>query len=372
MDEAAFVAEGLYDPQAPGAEDRLALLDYLRARGATIEDLRDAPDLAALAGELARRRSDARLTPLQAAERTGVDIEIVERVVRSAGLPTFDRDLPVFREADLAAFPVLIAGVDAFGQEPALEFTRTIGAAVAAIADSAMALFGINVAGRFGERNLGELERARVYEAASGLLTGQVPLIIDLLFSLHIETAARRSIDARTDDTRTATFAVGFVDLVASTALNRGLGPADLADAIGGFERDATELVGTRGGRVVKMIGDEVMFVNADPIAACRTALELRSAVMANTRLGSVRGGMAFGDLVLGYGDFYGEQVNLAARLVEVAEPGQILVSAPLGERALASPDFEVCVVDDVVVRGFDESVGASTLDYRLDPGPGT
>lgn len=157
----------------------------------------------------------------------------------------------------------------------------------------------------------------------------------------------RRSVAARSSDTRTATYAVGFLDLVASTSLNRSLGPAELAEAMGGFERDAIEVVAARGGRVVKTIGDEVMFVNPDPVAACETALVVLDAVEENPRLG--------------YGDFYGEDVNLAARLVRAADPGQVLVSAALAARA-EHAGFARTAVGDVVVAGFDEPVEATAI----------
>ena len=368
MDEATFASVGLYDPDAPGAVDRLALLEYLVGLGATVDDLvaaDDAGTLQRLVIDLVRRGSGPLVTAREAAERADVSIDVVERVVRAAGLPVVDPDVPLFREDDADAFALFEQGAAIFGEGPTLEFTRTIGAAMASIADSAMAVFGIGAASRFDEGQLSELERARIGEMASSILISSdgVPRTIDILFFHHIGAAVRRSVAARSDNTRTATYAVGFVDLVASTALNRRLAPAELAEAIGGFERAATELVGAGGGRVVKMIGDEVMFVNADPVAACSTALALRDAVHEDARLGSARGGVAYGDLVLGYGDFYGAEVNLAARLVGAAEPGQILVTESLASGATGSADLAFVAVNDVLVGGFDEVVKALSLE---------
>ncbi|HEU5302565.1 MAG TPA: adenylate cyclase regulatory domain-containing protein [Acidimicrobiia bacterium] len=368
MDEATFTAAGLYDPDAPGADERLRLLDYLVGLGATLEDLQAAHGIGMLQRiviDLVRRTGGPLISSREVADRGGVRLDVVERVVRAAGLPLVDPDQPVFREEDADAFALFEQGAAIFGDGPTLEFTRTIGAAMASIADSAMALFGIGAASRFDVSEVGELEQAKIGELASTILNSKEGVLrtIDVLFFHHVGAAVRRSVAARSGDTRTATYAVGFVDLVASTALNRRLGPAELAEAIGGFERAATEVVTSREGRVVKTIGDEIMFVNADPGAACETALALRDAVHDDPRLGTVRGGLAYGELVLGYGDFYGAEVNLAARLVRAAEPGQILVTEAVTGR-VASSTMACTRVDEVVVAGFDDAVDAFSLGY--------
>lgn len=368
MDEATFVSAGLYDPDAPRAADRLELLEYLTRLGATLDDLKVAhadETLQSLVIELVRRGAGPLLTSREAAQRSGVELETLERILRAAGLAAVDPDVPMFRAADADAFALFEQGAAIFGDGPTLEFTRAVGAAMASIADSAMAVFGIGAASRFDESELSELERAKISELASSILLSPdgVPRTIDVLFFHHIGAAVRRSVAARSSDTRTATYAVGFIDLVASTELNRRLGPADLSEAIGGFERAALDVVTARDGRVVKTIGDEIMYVNADPIAACDTALALRDAVLENPRLGTVRGGLAYGELVLGYGDFYGADVNLAARLVRAAEPGQILVTEAVTDR-VASSTMACTRVDEVVVAGFDDAVTAFALTH--------
>lgn len=368
MDEATFASVGLYDPEAPAAADRLALLEFLVEMGATLDDLVSSAEegmLQRLVIELVRRGRGPFVSAREVAERAGVGMDVVERVVRAAGLPLADPDVPVFRVEDSDAFALFERGAAIFGADPTLEFTRTIGSAMASIADSAMAVFGIGAASRFDEGGLSDLERAQVGELASSILLSPDGVVrtIEILFFHHVGAAVRRSVAASSGDTRTATYAVGFVDLVASTALNRRLGPAELGEAIGGFERSALELVSGRGGRVVKTIGDEIMFVNADPGAACETALALRDAVREDPRLGTVRGGLAYGELVLGYGDFYGAEVNLAARLVRAAEPGQILVTASVAEQ-VTSGVVEFTRVDEVLVAGFDDAVRAFSLTH--------
>jgi adenylate cyclase len=351
-------AAGLYDPQAPDADEQLELLGYLRDRGADLADLQRAHEegrLLGLAGEL-RRRTVRRLTLAQIADESGVDERVVTAVARAAGLPVFDADAPVFRETDAEVFRTAAQAMDVFGEAPMLEFSRTVGAALASIADAAMAMFGIEVAGRFDERGLPRVARAAAVEQATDALTEQVPMVLEALLFHHVEAAVGRGVG-----THTLSLAVGFVDLVRSTALVLELAPDELAGVIGTFERLAMEVVVEHGGRVVKTIGDEVMFVVPDVAAACDAALSLRDAVAAEDRLPAVRGGLAAGDLVRGYGDFYGADVTLAARIVKLAPPGALVVSETVRAAAGRAHQFEPAGVHRV--RGFAAPVALFTLD---------
>jgi adenylate cyclase len=135
-----------------------------------------------------------------------------------------------------------------------------------------------------------------------------------------------------TDEERTAvTFdrTVGFADLVGSTEAVRASSAAALAVTIREFEELVWDRVTTAGGRLVKLIGDEAMFVIEDPARACDVAIAL---VEASPH--PVRVGLAHGTVVALYGDYYGETVNLAARLVDAAEPSTVTVSDSVRQQA--------------------------------------
>ena len=192
--------------------------------------------------------------------------------------------------------------------------------------DAAMTSFGLTIAPRLEAEGAGELARTQAVEAASLILYDEVPELLGTLFIHHSEAASRRTQTTGTLDTSDLT--VGFLDLVGSTMLAEQLPPSELGALIGEFEQDATELVSATDGRVVKMIGDEVMFVTADAGAACGLALELAERVERHAVLPRLRGGLAAGALVRGYGDYYGPIVNTAARAAKVAEPGGIVQRA--------------------------------------------
>lgn len=111
------------------------------------------------------------------------------------------------------------------------------------------------------------------------------------------------------------------------------------------------------------MIGDEAMFV-IDDRSACDLALRLADDAAADGSVGLVRIGLASGPAVTMGGDYYGEVVNLAARLVKVAEPGAVVVSASVRDNANTGV-FEFSTLDPVQLKGFGEPVAAYVLARR-------
>jgi adenylate cyclase len=159
---------------------------------------------------------------------------------------------------------------------------------------------------------------------------------------------------------------VGFADLVGYTSSVRGASPAALAAIISRFEAHVADIVGSFGGRVVKLIGDEAMFVVGDPLAACELALALRRALAEDPRLPSVRIALATGPVVSHRGDYFGDVVNLAARLVKAAQPDEVLVSESLAEAGTeaAGVTFERATL--APLKGYEDAVGV----YRLQTPP--
>jgi adenylate cyclase len=131
--------------------------------------------------------------------------------------------------------------------------------------------------------------------------------------------------------------AVGFADMVGFTVLSQHLGDAELAAVVSRFEELAHDTVVALGGRVVKMIGDEVMFVVQTVTGAAEIGLSLAEAYADDELLSDVRVGLAVGPVLVQDGDFYGPVVNLASRLVGVANPGTVLVSG----------EFRTALVDE-------------------------
>jgi adenylate cyclase len=123
---------------------------------------------------------------------------------------------------------------------------------------------------------------------------------------------------------------VGFADLVGFTSLAQQVTDEELALVVDQFERLAYDVVVAGGGRVLKMIGDEVMFLVEDPVAAAEVALGLAEASRDAAELSDVRVGLALGPVLEREGDAYGPTVNLASRITAIAYPGSVVVSPEL------------------------------------------
>ena len=128
------------------------------------------------------------------------------------------------------------------------------------------------------------------------------------------------------------------------------------------FETLAGEVITAHDARLVKMIGDEVMYVVNDPAAAAEIALELRDAVAGHPVLAGLRGGLVFGEVVAQDGDYYGREVNLAARIVAAAEPGEVLTTAAMADALAAHDAIAVGARGERALRGFELPVALFAL----------
>jgi len=330
MNAAALEALGVYDPASPQASETLELLSYALELGATTDDLLEFRDqLAGLPSVLAMRDGPA-LTLRDAAERSGVAEDKLLRIATAAGLPTPGEDDRVFSEG----FSDLGAGIESaellFGEEAVLQLIRVMGSGMARIADAIMSAFFVNVEPDSSER----LEVARANAQAGALIPG-LAFALDVLLRQHLQLARRSSLGAATEGGyEKRRMCVGFVDLVGSTRLALGATASALGEVLAEFERASSEVVSARGGRVVKLIGDEVLFTAANERSASEIALALRERLAAHPSIPPVRAGLAGGDVLLRDGDVFGPVVNLAARVVGAAGAGQVLVPAAFAAAA--------------------------------------
>ncbi|WP_067450856.1 adenylate/guanylate cyclase domain-containing protein [Actinomadura macra] len=138
-----------------------------------------------------------------------------------------------------------------------------------------------------------------------------------------------------------ARLAVGFADVVSFTRLSRHLDGDALAAFVERFESTAAEAVAEQGGRVVKTLGDEVLFVASDPRAAAEIGLRIAERFNADPDVPQVRVGMAYGEVIQRLGDVFGTPVNLAARLTATAYAGTVLIDGALAS-ALPAGAYDV------------------------------
>ena len=118
-----------------------------------------------------------------------------------------------------------------------------------------------------------------------------------------------------------------FVDIVGFTSRSKELTETELVQWIEYFEAECSGLVVDHGGRVIKNIGDEVLFVAEDVAGAADAALTMTARGSdADDDFPEVRAGLAYGEVVSRLGDVFGPTVNIASRLTSVARPGSVLI----------------------------------------------
>ncbi|WP_149260628.1 adenylate/guanylate cyclase domain-containing protein [Actinomadura sp. K4S16] len=137
-----------------------------------------------------------------------------------------------------------------------------------------------------------------------------------------------------------ALLAVGFADVVSFTRLSRRLDGEALAGFVERFEWSVTHIVAECGGRVVKTLGDEVLFVAPAADAAAEIGLRVAERFNEEPDFPKVRVGLAYGEVIQRLGDVFGTPVNMAARLTSTAYPGTVLADAGLVS-ALPSGPFD-------------------------------
>jgi adenylate cyclase len=183
----------------------------------------------------------------------------------------------------------------------------------------------------------------------------------------HLLDAMSRELSAGADGIM-VNLAVGFADLVGFTALSQQASEDELFRITSRFEDLAYDLVAIGGGRVVKMIGDEVFFVADTAPAAAEIGLELANAYASEEQLPDVRVGLSVGPVLPRAGDYLGPPVNLASRLVNLARPASVLVSDEFAQAVEDEPAFHLRRLRPRMLKGIGR-VPTVVLRRRLPSG---
>ncbi len=125
---------------------------------------------------------------------------------------------------------------------------------------------------------------------------------------------------------------VGFADIVNYTRQSRSLSRKELSQLIDNFESRALEILTAHDGRIIKTIGDEILFVADDPESIARIGLELVEERLRDEDFPELRVGLAWGPALARLGDVLGPVVNVASRLTSTSRPGRVLVDRALAE----------------------------------------
>jgi adenylate cyclase len=179
------------------------------------------------------------------------------------------------------------------------------------------------------------------------------PLLI-YAWRRHLAAAISRMVtDAEpVEDNPGVIRSVGFADLVSFTRLVRRLSERELARMVQRFEALASDVVTGHGGRVIKTVGDEILFVAIGAAPAAAIALDLVASMSEDDVLPDVRVGMANGRVISRLGDVFGTTVNRASRLTAIARPRTVLVDDSIAAALASTSGFEMSGLRSRTLRG--------------------
>lgn len=268
---------------------------------------------------------------------SGLDADQLSGYWRALGFPEPREGEKLLTERDVEMLSTVVTFIADGSLDPeiALQMARVIGAAVDRIAAAQVDALVARLAETRDDGDAEELRR-------TVQLANLMPRILEFVWRRQLAGAARRRLLRSASPGAAAPVCVGFADLVGFTAQTQQLDQAQLARVVGRFEAIAYDVVRRHGARVVKTIGDEVMFLADDPRSAADLALDLARTYRDDPDLSDVRVGLAYGPVLEKDGDIYGHTVNLASRIVSIAYPGSVVVSAEVADALGDDDEFDL------------------------------
>jgi adenylate cyclase len=282
------------------------------------------------------------------AEAVGMDQARTERLWQAMGFAHVEESAAVFTDSDIDALRSMmqLVSADVITSEVETAAVRSVARMMSRMAEWHVGIFRSVLGPRFAD------DPATTAQFAEAL----VPVIERLqgyVWRRHLAAAMLRELDGPDPGVEERTRIVGFADLVGYTRLVRNFTEIELAGLIDEFEDLATAVIAENHGRIVKTVGDEVLFVADATSHAAEIALTLNEQVAEAIRLPPLRIGVAQGPVLSRFGDVYGSTVNIASRLTSVARPASVLVdrelAAALGDRT----EYALTPVGPRKVQGF-------------------
>jgi adenylate cyclase len=269
----------------------------------------------------------------EVAQAAGIPLEDARRLWRAMGFADVG-DAVAFTDEDVAALHLLSSllrrGV--LDRVTSVDVARSLGQTTSRLADWQVDTFGRLLVER------GVLDDADPLSPGSAAaLSRELDVLLPALERLLVHgwrrqlasSLERGLADAEaTGAVESGHLTVGFADQVGFTRLARRMEEAELAELVERFESRSADIVVGAGGRLIKTLGDEILFVAADPRDAAEASLRLLTEHEADDAVPRLRIGLATGVVVTRRGDVFGTTVNLASRLTAVARPDSVLVDA--------------------------------------------
>lgn len=305
-----------------------ALAGRLRDAGVPQEEIDQIDSVEVLAGlalEVALRPPGGVLPLDQAAAAAGVDPATAIQFWRALGFPEPSEALPRVDSGATETLRLIRDASELIGEPTTIAVARLMGSTSRRLAEAVVDAFRINFEVPSMAAGTSYAEIVDQYMALAGELVPRLVDAIGVVLRAHlVAVAAGEWFEEGAGSPARRHLTVGFVDLVGYTELSSNLTGAEIASVVGRFDELVTDVVGARGGRVVKLLGDGAFFVFDDEADADRASEELVRRFELEPGVPPVRVGLSSGAVVSLHGDYYGDVVNRAARLAEEATPGSV------------------------------------------------
>ena len=364
------IEELLAGLDGPARAEREELIEWLLDQGITAEEVGNSVSPMLLASRRLIGDDGSRVSARQIATSAGIDLVLLQRLLRAIGLPWVDDpDAQVYLPADGRIADHLVGFVNA-GIDPgsALQTSRVLAEGLAQAAD----LMRSSVLTAILEPGATELHVARrsrqLVERLAPLLGLFVEdmLLVQLRHQLDVDavSAAERAKGTPVPGARQITAA--FADLVDFTRLGEMVPPEELVQLTERLAVLGREIVSAPV-RFVKTIGDAVMFVSPEPAPLVDAMLRLVEAAGADENLLRLRAGVASGQAVSRVGDWFGSPVNTASRITALARPGTVLVAESVRAALGESEDFVFSFAGARHLKGIKGEIGLFRVRTGVD-----
>lgn len=302
-------------------------------------------------------RPDATIEPGEVFTRDLADADFRARAAVALGY-NIDEDTRLLTPAEVETVEFFNVMREMIGEDDVLAMMRVMGTSMARLSRTVISLLRVHFESPIIDEQGSLAEVGRAYRTISDEM---LPKFLDAAASVlrrHLAVAAAAPTTWNVDGSRSATMeqlTVGFVDLVGFTSFTEQANLSEFIDALTVFESQAQSVIVTNGGTLVKLIGDEVMFVAPTPASGVEIARRLANLPLDEGGPGSVRIGLSAGEVVAVGGDYYGTVVNVASRSVRHADPDTIVATVSVVNGAHASARFESIGAREL--RGISEPV---------------
>jgi adenylate cyclase len=358
----------------PSALAYVRVVARLRARGHSLEDIKRASDRGQLAIgpiENVLGGAEAKHSLRDAARSSGLDPGLIERIYTTMGLGALsvegitDEDMQMIEYAA----SVLAAG---FPLPAFLQLMRVYGQVIAQIADAEVRLVHLYVHEPLMRAGVPSVEIA---EEMEGLTREVLPFAAPFMNYLHGRLLSHfveqdmighmeSDLNEEALEEGRVRVAIAFADLSGYARLTVERGDEAAVDAVEHFAEVVSQTLPVDA-RVIKTLGDEVMVIGSDPAALTSWAVGLQ----AETQPGEPppRIGIHYGEVLYRDGDYFGREVNQAARVVARAGGGEVLVTRPVVEMAAGVDGLDFKRIGEVRLKGFSEATELFTAAVAKD-----